>query len=309
MVRQLRRTFQVLTLLIPALAGLGATAFAQGATEPGMPSDQKAGSVLFFNKYKSSFTNPNAEDTQINLTNTNPTESVDVHLFLVDGSTCTVADAIISLTPNQTASFRMSDFDPGTQGYIIAVALAGGVPAKFNYLIGDAYIREADGRQAGLAAVAVAKLEEGPVATFGNGANLVFDGRQYEQLPAVVAVSSFNSQTTDSTNLAIYSPSNNLITGSSTAVSVFALVYDDAEHAFSTSFTVPCYRQFPLAGLRISSGFNNAVPAGRTGWIRMSASNRPLLGAVLNRGPLFNSGHNLHHLSLFGTYTITVPVF
>jgi len=305
MVQQLLHKFVFLTLLLSATGALTSVAFAQG----GIPHDQKAGSILFFNKYTSSSSNPNAQDTQINITNTSTDQAVDVHLYLVDGSTCGVADASISLTPNQTASFRTSDFDPGVQGYIVAVATAGGVPAQLNFLIGDAAIRESDGRQANLAAVAVAKIQPGLIST-GETGDLVFDGKQYEQLPQVVAVSSFNSQNTDSTNLAIYSPANNFIIGGSGSLTVFALIYDDAEHAFSTSFSVPCYKQFPLASLRILTGFSSLVPAGRTGWIRMNASgNRPLLGAVLNKGPIFNSGHNLHTLSLLNTYTITIPVF
>jgi len=41
-----------------------------------------------------------------------------VHLFFVDGATCSIADSLVCLTPNQTASFLASDIDPGTTGYI-----------------------------------------------------------------------------------------------------------------------------------------------------------------------------------------------
>src|SRR4030095_8787 len=63
-------------------------------------SDMKPGSVLFFNKYSSNPGNPDQGDTQINITNTNQTDDAAVHLFLVNGSSCSVADSFIFLTAN-----------------------------------------------------------------------------------------------------------------------------------------------------------------------------------------------------------------
>src|SRR5205085_10560052 len=88
----------------------------------GEVSDQKAGSVLVYNLYSSSIAAPSAQNTRIAITNTHPGLSIAVHLFFVDGATCSIADSLVCLTPNQTASFLASDIDPGTTGYIIAVA-------------------------------------------------------------------------------------------------------------------------------------------------------------------------------------------
>src|ERR1043166_3119085 len=95
---------------------------AQGPTADPIISDQRAGSVLFYTLYSSNTTDPFSENTRINLTNTNPSSSVTVHLTFVDGATCTPADATVCLTPSQTMSLTAYDFDPGTMGYIVAIA-------------------------------------------------------------------------------------------------------------------------------------------------------------------------------------------
>ncbi|MEK7829696.1 MAG: DUF11 domain-containing protein, partial [Acidobacteriota bacterium] len=81
-------------------------------------SDDKPGSILFYGIYTSAAaSNDPQNNARVSLTNTNPQLGVAVHLFFVDGATCSVADAFVCLTPNQTASFLMSDIDPGITGY------------------------------------------------------------------------------------------------------------------------------------------------------------------------------------------------
>src|SRR5215470_17944801 len=233
-----------LALTIGALILFSSIALAQTyPIGPSHLSGMKPGSVLFYNKYTSNPSNPDQGDTQINITNTNQTADSDIHLFLVDGSTCSVADSFISLTANQTTSFRVSDFDPGITGYIVAVAISGGAPTQFNWLIGDEYIHELDGRLANLGAVAISrKAAEDAEVTADGIANLVFNDVEYERLPASVGLSSFNSQTTDNTQVNLYVPSPNLLTGSAPpSTTVFTLVYDDMERVLSTSTRVVCY--------------------------------------------------------------------
>lgn len=294
-------------LVICALALMSVAALAQ---ESPALSDMKPGSVLFFNRYTSNPGNPQQNDTQINITNTHQRDFASIHLFLVDGATCSVADSFINLTPNQTASFLVSDFDPGVTGYMVAVAVDGG-PTKFNYLIGDEYIRESDGRQANLAAVAIAKHSYGSGEDEDGVATLHFDGKEYDQLPNVVALSSFNSQVTDNTEVYIYSPAANLATGAASGTTtVFTLVYDDVENVFSTTIRFECYGTIRLSSLRVlGGGLNRIVPAGRTGWIRFNGSGKPLLGASIQRGPVFMGGHNLHALTLLSNYSISIPSF
>jgi len=313
MTQQIFRRLTNLAFAVSAVALFGSVALAQtypiGASHL---SDIKPGSVLFYNKYTSNPSNPQQGDTQINITNTNQNSAVDIHLFLVDGSTCSIADSFVSLTANQTTSFLMSDFDPGVTGYLVAVAVAGGAPTQFNWLIGDEYIRESETRVANLAAVSIAKVSPNDVISNGDGtASLIFNGVEYERLPATVALSSFNSQTDANTQVNIYVPSSNLIVGAApSSTTIFTLVYDDTERVFSTTTRVVCYTTLQLTSLRVAGGsLNTIVPTGRTGWIRFNGGSRPLLGASVQTGPVFSGGHNLHALTLLPTYTILVPDF
>lgn len=283
----------------------------QNVAAQGQLSDLKPASILFYNKYTSNPSSPQSHDTQINITNTNPNQPIAVHMFMVDGGTCSIADFYLNLTQNQTATFLASDFDPGVTGYIVAVAVAGGTPTQFNWLIGDEYIRESDGKLANLQAYPVAKLSPGSVSSTTEGtATMVFDGVEYDQLPSMVGVSSFSSQVSHSTTLNIYSPMTNLQIGNPVSNNVFTLVYDDRENVFSTSVRFQCYGQIPLSSLRVTGGnVNQIVPMGHTGWIRLNGVSRPLLGATLQRGPVFNGGHNLHPIVYLATYSILIPAF
>ena len=299
-------------LAVAALSLLSTAAFAQNYPVGNSHiSDMKPGSVLFFNRYSSNPTNPQLGDTQINITNVNQNREIDIHLFLVDGGSCSVADSFIGLTPNQTASFLVSDYDPGITGYLVAVAVAGGGPTQFNHLIGTEYIRETDGKGGYLQAVSIAKRSPGEVAPDLDGTtSLVFNDTEYERLPMSLGLASFNSQTADSSALSIYSPTNNLVLGAVNSVSIFTLLYNDVEVALSSSFSIRCYRYETLTSLfNRGGGINRHVPAGRTGWIRMTASGAPLLGSVLGKGNVFTGAHNLHALSLLPSYSIQVPVF
>ncbi|MEK7833271.1 MAG: hypothetical protein AAB401_19430, partial [Acidobacteriota bacterium] len=199
----------------------------------------------------------------------------------------------------------------GITGYIVAVATGGGGPTQFNSLIGSEFIRENDGTTAYLQAMTVAKRSAGDVIPDAEGqTHLVFNGVDYEQLPSALAVATFNSQTLDSNSLSIFSPSNNLTIGGVVSTSIFTLLYNDAEVAISSSFTVSCYRFQSFTSLfNRGGGINRHVPSGRTGWIRMTASGRPILGSVFGKGPVFVGGHNLHAIALLGSYSITVPSF
>src|SRR5262249_32371060 len=136
-------------------------------------------------------TNSNMQNTRIAITNTHQSLNAVVHMFFIDGATCTPADSFICLTPNQTANFLASDLDPGTTGYIVAIASdMTGCPSNFNYLVGDAYVKLATGHAANLGAEAFQALAGGLPScnTDSVTVRLKFDGISYNRLPRVVAV-------------------------------------------------------------------------------------------------------------------------
>src|SRR5581483_5734092 len=143
------------------------------AADPGTPfpasgivSDQKAGSVLIYNFYSSSSINPAAENTRLNITNTNPTTSV-----------------------------LASDIDPDVMGFLVAIAINGdSLPINFNYLIGDEYIRLTGGHLANLGAEAISAIDLSTLSVTAEATTTVnFDNVQYNALPRTLAVDSLAS--------------------------------------------------------------------------------------------------------------------
>ncbi|MFN8000741.1 MAG: CSLREA domain-containing protein [Acidobacteriota bacterium] len=285
-------------------------------------SDQRAGSVLIYNIYTSS-TDPTRQNTRISLTNTNPTRSISVHLFFVDGASCAIADSYICLTANQTASFLASDLDPGATGYLVAVATdAGGCPLNFNYLIGDEYVKFSSGHAANLAAEAISAVAGGlPLCdTNSTTATLAFDGVSYSVVPRVLALDNVASRADgNDTMLIVNRLGGNLGTGAATLGTLFGILYDDAENGLSFSLTGTCQLRNSLSNTfpRTAPRFENFIPAGRSGWLKLfSQSDIGISGAVINFNPnaitsagAFNQGHNLHVLTTTNTAVYTIPVF
>jgi hypothetical protein len=301
------------------------------ATGPGLPlpsavpvSDQRAGSVLIYNIYTST-AGSNAQNTRISITNIEPNRAAFVHLFFVDGASCGVADALMCLTPNQTASFLASDLDPGTTGYLVAVATdRNGCPINFNYLIGDEYVKFSSGHAANLAAESVPAIAGGLAACSPSSvtATLAFDGVSYGVLPRVLAVDNLGSRNDgNDTLLVINSIGGDLRSFAAPLRPLFGLLYDDAERGVSFNFA-PGTCQFRSAinnsFPRLTPRFDTLVPAGRSAWLKFWADTdtNALLGAMINFNPnaaisavAFNQGHNLHKLSTTDQATLTIPIF
>ncbi|MGE0103603.1 MAG: hypothetical protein AB7H86_23380 [Blastocatellales bacterium] len=327
------RTSRNLTSAILAIFALAMMSMAALAADPGAPfpqesevNDQKAGSLLIYNFYSSSATASNTDNTRINITNTSDFSAAFVHLYFVADS-CTVADSYICLTANQTASFLTSDFDPGFRGYIVAVAVDGivGQPVQFNYLIGDEYIKLSSGHSANLAAEAFSKLNGNNVISTDNTlAALFFDGLNlagsYNRAPRVLAADNIPSRVDGNDSLIILNRvGGNLTTGAGTIGSIFGLLYDDAENVLSFTTSGGCQKRFSVTNTepRTVPRFETFVPSGRSGWMKLWASSDVgILGSMINynanagaQANAFNSGHNLHKLTLSAAANYVVPVF
>ncbi len=306
-----------------ASAGSGAVAQMVLTNTDPAPSDQKAGSVLVYNYYTSTI-DAARQNTRLSITNTHVTAQAFVHLFFVDGSNCSVADSYICLTPNQTASFLASDLDPGTSGYVIAVATdRTGCPIDFNFLIGDEYVKLATGHQANLGAEAIAAIAGGMPAcdATSSTAELRFNGVSYNFLPRTLALSSFGSPADgNNTLLVVNRIGGNLATGAASVGSLFGLLYDDAERAYSFSLSSSgCQLRGSLSGTfpRTTPRIESIVGSGRSGWLRLSSSiDGGIFGAAINFNAnaasntgAFTQGHNLHKLTLSAAASVTLPVF
>lgn len=287
-------------------------------------SDQKPGSVLIYNIYTSGATNGNTQNTRINITNADPSRSVFVHLFFV-AEGCSVADSYLCLTANQTASFLASDLDPGTTGYLVAVAVnALGCPTTANCLIGDEYVKFTSGHEANLGAEAFAGLIGGVPLCDGNSvtAAINFDGVSYNRVPRVLALDNIGSRADGNDTLLVLNRiGGNLGIGASTLGTLFGILYDDAENSLSFSVTGNCQLRNSISNNfpRTAPRFETFVPAGRTGWMKVfsqSPTDIGILGSAINFNPnaassagAFNQGHNLHALTLSSTNTYVIPVF
>jgi len=330
--------FAVFTLAIMSMAALAAD---PGTSLPAssQASDQKQGSLLIFSHYDSVTSNVSANDTRINITNTHVTASVVVHFFFVSQS-CNIADFKTELTQSQTYSFLVSDFDPDTKGYIMAVAEAeNGLPIAANFLIGDLFTKSSTGPvSANLGAIAFAALWDGtnngnnpnaegfwPIPggdsttpsvsiTFGTAGN-------YNALPRTLAVDNIPSYAGgDRTLLVLLTPAISFITGTGgTGVgTLFGLLYDDAEQSQSFQIAAGACQSATVISdsyPRTAPRFTTVVPAGRTGWMKVyKTTDLGILGSAIvynigGRDVNFHGGHNLHHLTLAGTQTATLPVF
>ena len=282
----------------------------------GLSNQQKPGSVLIFNVFTSS-SSSSLSDSLISLTNTNPVNPANVHLFFVDGASCTVADQTIMLTQNQTVSFLASDVDPGVTGFIIAVTVdAAGCPAVSNYLVGGSVVRFESGHHASLPAIGVAGLAlSTPPCTAGSTtASLAFNGVSYDELPRSLAVHTLPSLANGNSPLLIVNRiGGNLTSGADKIGALAGLLYDDSETA--RSFTISggiCQLRGILGNNlpRTVPRYTSVIPAGRTGWMKFwTVDEQAISGVMINEAASgLSGGHNLQTLTTTGAATLTIPV-
>ncbi len=301
------------------------------AQNPGQPfppasemSDQKTGSVLFYNLFNSSG-NAAGVNTEIGLTNTHATNPVAVRMFVVDGVSGATGRLLLQVAPKQTVSFLVSGFFFNVRGYLMAVAVDAttGCPVNFNYLTGIAYLKLATGHAGLLNAVAFAALTATPAACGGPTTMLNFDGVSYNRAPRVLALNNITARgDSNDTLLIVNRVGGDLSFGGNAATlgTLFGILYDDAEVGYSYSFNATGPQRFSI----LQNGFPNltppfetVIPAGRTGWMRFYNLNNDFayLGAALNTNPGISSNanayaacDNLSYRTLAASASYTLPV-
>ncbi|MEK7830943.1 MAG: SdrD B-like domain-containing protein [Acidobacteriota bacterium] len=293
-----------------------------GLGVPGKAFENNGSSVLVFPIFTSSASAPNSQNTRINLTNISDQKPICVHLFFVDGASCSVADSILCLTANQTTSFLASDLDPGTTGYIVAVAIdCNGCPTNFNFLVGDEFVKFSSGHRGNVIAEGVAALPGLPTCDNNSvTAALNFDGVSYGRFGRVLAMDNFGSRADgNDTMLIVDRIGGNLGIGAATLGTLFGIMYDDAEAGISFSVTGACQLRSSLTNNfpRTTPRFETFIPAGRSGWLKLfSQSDVALVGASINYNAnsgaqmnAFNGAHNLHRMMLSSAGSYIIPVF
>ncbi|MFN7931606.1 MAG: hypothetical protein U0Y68_27480 [Blastocatellia bacterium] len=280
-------------------------------------SDQKPGSVLFYHRYLSSI-GSNGDNTTLSITNTSLTDSVKVRLFFVSAVDCQVAEVSVCLAAQQTTSFLMSDYDPANKGYCIAVACdAQGRPTQFNWLIGNAQLRQtstvnSQKYDATLSALAISKRTTGALTPTNNVAEMAFDDTNYDRLPAQLAADNLPSQGTNAGNanatlLTLFRPLANLAGGAPSA-SLNLTLTNNSNQSTATTQALGCYVDMRLSTLRLNPTLATILPVGKTGWMRLSATdNGPLIGAQFNSGQ-YSSGASLRAVTFANDYRINIPI-
>lgn len=280
-------------------------------------SDQKPGSVLFYHRYLSTI-GSNGDNTTLSLTNTSLTDSVKVRVFFVSAADCQVAEVSLCLAAQQTASLLMSEYDPANKGYCIAVACdAQGRPTQFNWLIGNAQLRQtspvsSQKYDATLSALALAKRTTGALTPTNNVAEMAFDDTTYDRLPSQLAADNLPSQGTGAANanatlLTLFRPVANLA-GAATSASLNLTLNNNSGQSTTTTQALNCYADVRLSTLRLNPTLATVLPVGKTGWMRLSpADNGPLIGAQFNSGQ-YASGASLRAVTFATDYKITVPI-
>ncbi|MEP7273558.1 MAG: DUF11 domain-containing protein, partial [Acidobacteriota bacterium] len=311
---------------VPGCVGAGCGTLGPGPIFPynkGI-SDQAPGSVLIYPIYTSSAAEANTNNTRISMTNTSTTSPANVHLFFVEGSTCSVYDKFVCLTENQTITFLMSELDPGTTGYLVAVATdLLGCPVSHNFLIGDEYLKTAIAGVpffGSLGAEAISALFDGSVP--GCDANSVtatipFNGVLYEPAPRVLALDNILSRADGNrTWLIIDRVGGTLITTASSIGGLFGVLFDDQEEPASFNTTASCQLRAVLGDdfPKTVPRFELKIPTAQSGWMKIwnPGADVALIGAAFNSnttGPGFNGAHTLHKLTLSAGGVYTIPVF
>jgi hypothetical protein len=280
--------------------------------------DEGRGFMLIYNFYTSSPTSPGTQNTRFTMTNTYEFEGIAVHLFFVEGSSCSISDRYVCLSQSQTITFLASEQDPGTTGYLVAVTTyEDGEPSPFDFLIGDLYVKTSTGHFGNLGAEAIPSHN----ALYAGFLDPTLFLIALTNMPRVLAVDNIGSRADGNDTLVVINGVGGVFTTGATPVGgLFGLLFDDAEQAHSWNSFGSCQLVSSLSDNfpRTVPRFERVIPAGQTGWMKFwststvnngqfgtTADPRALLGAVFQRNSqagnasgAFQGARNLHKLTL-----------
>jgi hypothetical protein len=247
------------------------------------PTYNLPGSLLIWPYYVSS-TSSTLIDTRINLINFDDQRAAFVHLFFVDGVSCSIADRYICLTQAQRVSFLARDEDPGIRGFLIAVTVNGvtGCPTQ-GLVYGDAFVR--NGEQVGAYQAThfgqLRPLQCDPNAPF---VQLNLDGVDYAKAFGTVFLPTLLNPAQGTTTAVLVRVGGDLHTTIGPIGSLFGILYNDVEDAVSYTLSGGCQLifNFGLPEPRTVPRFGTFVPQGTTGWSRLwSTAGRGLAGLFI----------------------------
>jgi hypothetical protein len=243
------------------------------------PAYHRPGSLLIWPYYVSSTANP-LVDTRINLINFDDQRAAFVHLFFVDGVTCSVADRFICLTQAQRVSFNVRDEDPGVRGFLIAVAVNGvnGCPTQ-SLIYGDAFVRNGD-QVGAYQATHFAQLRPIQCDPNQSQVTLNLDGLDYSKAFGTVIIPTLVNPLQGTTTTVLVRVGGDLHSTIGPIGTLFGVLYNDREDAVSYTLNGGCQYIFNFGqpDPRTVPRFNVFIPPGTTGWSRLWSVSNPQRG-------------------------------
>ena len=278
-------------------------------------SDQKPGSILVYPYYTSN--SQTKADTRVTLTNLGQA-NIGVHVFFLRGSDCQQSDQFICLTKGASIAFKMSEQDPETTGYVVAVAVdAMGQPISWNALIGNAFVNSGDnvgnyGAEA-FAHSFRAGFITAPVNQAGT-ANLNFNGVEYDRAADqfAVEIQSPNDATGQAVVHASLNGDINAASVSSISQSGTGLVVrgDEKQGSFVRFISGNCqsFNMINATTPRVPTGLGVFLAKGSIGTLTYATANASV-GLLITPKTNAWSGIRTLHKTRTKSSTLTIPVF
>ncbi|HMZ21611.1 MAG TPA: kelch repeat-containing protein, partial [Blastocatellia bacterium] len=275
------------------------------------------GSVLAFPYYTSLATNPTGQNTTFSITNTNTQLSTTVNLLFIDGATGYGSYYFRNIGANQTLTFKASDFDRGTTGYLLAVATTANgnaqCPVPFNFLRGTAAITTTSGFAGTVSAIPLRSFAAPSCSSRSFTAQLDFNGTQYDRVPGQITADSIYSASSSASTLLVTSAFGGTLYGESRAGSLGSLFGTVVESSLATysffdsrsasQIATQLDAKFPVTNPRL----DQILSPGEAGKLTEYAG-PALIGMTLTKTPSFSFATLMRAVTLKSA-TLTIPVY